>query len=563
MTLSEVMAAKQASIPDSAATLEQSKLLQQQIELQQGQQRVDERLALLMVQNHNYQPLQEAVNLDPKPTSESIRATCPFLELNKDNDDMNSDEPMVTLKGYTETEEGWKALQWALEKFLDDPIQDHNSALPPDDTLIPSYHSPPEIRLSEKANMFLSAKASMIEEANLAASMAAVDAVRSPTPDISMSRHDSGLPSTTIPYSNNSSAAMSASSSSATTATSATTMANGTSSSSSNGPVAQIRATSVSLTRWMNLSGGGGDRDKNKKGAAAHRASSSVSAASFHAVTALPPVPDQQHTNNNKQAYNIVHDVPSSHTSSSLNNNSNKAGSAAATAGGSSKRGITPANVLSLSVGSGTSLFRPRPRLNQQRSADELSKTLQLGHSRTVSGSGSGPNGLFQVYENDLSGHYTTSAAMMYPIDHITEELRTSTTTGRSTLEHVTTVSAAAAVTANASDAACSTLVLSPPSLSSSSSSPPSSTSSSSASLSYKSSQAMIKSTGEGGGVGGALYETQEGSEKVVYHVQESDHRSSVEGDHGPPPAKAAAAIASTTCSYRDANQSQGSDVSQ
>ncbi|KAK3846538.1 MAG: hypothetical protein J3R72DRAFT_242437 [Linnemannia gamsii] len=264
MTLSEVMAAKQASIPDSAATLEQSKLLQQQIELQQGQQRADERLARSMAHNHSYQPLQEAVNLDPKPTSESIRATCPFLELNKDSDDMDSDEPMVTLKGYTETEEGWKVLQWALEKFLDGPIQDHNSALPPDDTLIPSYHSPPEIRLSEKANMFLSAKASLIEEANLAASMAAVDAVRSPTPDISMTRHDSGLPSTTLTYSSNSSAAISASSSSATTATSSTTTTNGTSSPSSNGPVAQIRATSVSLTRWMNLSGGGGDRDKNK-----------------------------------------------------------------------------------------------------------------------------------------------------------------------------------------------------------------------------------------------------------------------------------------------------------
>ncbi|KAF9118272.1 hypothetical protein BGW39_001332 [Mortierella sp. 14UC] len=191
MTLSEAMAAKQASIPDSAATLEQSKLLQQQISLQQGQQRADERLTRSMAYNHNYQPLQEAVNLDTRPTSESIRATCPFLELNKDSDDMDSDEPMITLKGYTETEDGWKVLQWALEKFLDEPIQDHNSALPPDDTLIPSYHFPPEIRLSEKANMFLSAKASLIEEANLAASMAAVDAVRSPTPDITTTHRTS------------------------------------------------------------------------------------------------------------------------------------------------------------------------------------------------------------------------------------------------------------------------------------------------------------------------------------------------------------------------------------
>lgn len=121
MTLSEVMAAKQVSIPDSAATLEQSKLLQQQIDLHQCQQSVDERCARSMAPNHYHQPLQEAVNLESsRPTSEAIRATCPFLELNKDSDDdMESDQqPMITLKGYTETEEGWKILQWALEKFL-------------------------------------------------------------------------------------------------------------------------------------------------------------------------------------------------------------------------------------------------------------------------------------------------------------------------------------------------------------------------------------------------------------------------------------------------------------
>jgi hypothetical protein len=121
MTLSEVMAAKHASIPDSAATLEQSKLLQQQLDLHQSQQRVDERLARPMAPNQQHQPLQEAVNLESlRPTSEAIRATCPFLELNKESeDDMGSyQQPMITLKGYTETEEGWKILQWALEKFL-------------------------------------------------------------------------------------------------------------------------------------------------------------------------------------------------------------------------------------------------------------------------------------------------------------------------------------------------------------------------------------------------------------------------------------------------------------
>lgn len=120
MTLSEVMAAKQASIPDSAATLEQSKLLQQQIDLQQGQQRVDERWTRSMTLNQHHQPLQEPVNLEAsRPTSEAIQAACPFLELNRDSGDIDADQqPMITLKGYTETEEGWKVLQWALEKFL-------------------------------------------------------------------------------------------------------------------------------------------------------------------------------------------------------------------------------------------------------------------------------------------------------------------------------------------------------------------------------------------------------------------------------------------------------------
>jgi len=110
--------------------------------------------------------------------------------------------------------------------------------LPPDDTLIPSYNLPPEIQLSEKANIFLSAKASLVEEAHLAASIAAVDAVRSPTPD--MTRHDSGLPTTAAPFS--------VGGGGVTVVGPTATLV------STNGPVAQIRATSVSLTRWMNLS---------------------------------------------------------------------------------------------------------------------------------------------------------------------------------------------------------------------------------------------------------------------------------------------------------------------
>lgn len=116
------------------------------------------------------------------------------------------------------------------------------------------------------------------------------------------------------------------------------------------------------------------------------------------------------------------------------------------------KRGLSAANVLSLSVGSGTGLSRPRPRLNQQRSADELSKMLDQSKSDSVD---------LKVYENDQQqpyaavdydrtmssyhtgtssndrsrsrsglvgvgaggGQYTTSAAMMHTTGHNTDEL--------------------------------------------------------------------------------------------------------------------------------------------
>ncbi|KAF8939888.1 hypothetical protein BGZ58_008399 [Dissophora ornata] len=83
---------------------------------------------------------------------------CPFLEQGESKD--AEGKMFVTLKGYTETEDAWKMLQSALERFLDGPIKDQRSALPPEDTLIPSYHAPrlPEIKLSEKAQNFLKAK---------------------------------------------------------------------------------------------------------------------------------------------------------------------------------------------------------------------------------------------------------------------------------------------------------------------------------------------------------------------------------------------------------------------
>ncbi|KAF9151362.1 hypothetical protein BG015_006777 [Linnemannia schmuckeri] len=578
MTLSEVMAAKQASIPDSAATLEQSKLLQQQIDLQQGQQRMDEQWAQSMAQNQHHQPLQEPVNLEPsRSTSEAIRATCPFLELNRDSDDIDSDQqPVITLKGYTETEEGWKILQWALEKFLDEPIQEHNSALPPDDTLIPSYNLPPEVQLSEKAHIFLSAKASLVEEAHLAASMAAVDAVRSPTPDIT--RHDSGLPTTAASFSGVNGSGGSGVTMAGPTATTG----------SSNGPVAQIRATS--------------------KGAATHRASSSASAASLHAAISLLPGPDQH---NNKQ----VHVVEAVGQPPSTSSSSNKAGTGSGSfSGAQTKRGLSAANVLSLSVGSGTSLFRPRPRLNQQRSADELPKILnqskldaaglQLCESEQqqqhIAGEydqttlscyiglssdeqGRGRSGSIGAGGR---GRYTTSAAMMHTTGYSTNEISSGSNNGTSTAtSRPGSKGKTCSVDKDFQVLATNDNNLSPPSSSEPGSGPPqqhwpyrgkvlgstnstppnsnrktefiavisaaaalsppssmSSSSSSSSSLTKKSMQTMAMSTGnqqdgaEGGKEEGALHEVKEGSEKAVpSHFQDDGYDSLTATDRPPP----------------------------
>ncbi|KAG0009724.1 hypothetical protein BGZ80_002126 [Entomortierella chlamydospora] len=88
-----------------------------------------------------------------------IMMQCPFLEKSETCVDMDG-RRFVTLKGYTETEEAWRMLQSSLDQFLDGPIKDQRSALPPEDTLIPSYHAPrlPEVRLSDKAQNFLKAK---------------------------------------------------------------------------------------------------------------------------------------------------------------------------------------------------------------------------------------------------------------------------------------------------------------------------------------------------------------------------------------------------------------------
>ncbi|KAF9435557.1 hypothetical protein BGZ76_006054, partial [Entomortierella beljakovae] len=323
--LSEAVSANQSGLPESAAASERSKqsrdqrvLLaeervrahEQQLELARkrrpNQQSQSSQRTLESQQGQQSQQLPPKIQTKlPKAIdSAEVTALCPFLELIDDSKSADASEPYVILRGYTESEDEWKALQFVLDRFIDGPINKHPSALPPQDTLIPSYHSPVEVKLSEKAERFLHAKESMIEEANLAASKAAIEAARSPTPDV--------LSGGVIP--------------------------------TVNGPVAQIRATSVSMTRWMNLSGGK-DRDRVDRDIAANK----VKTAS-------------------KLAYlgDISPNMPAASTS-------NIASMQREEHGASIKRGISPAH--SLSVGSGSSLFRPRPRLSQQRSADELSKT--------------------------------------------------------------------------------------------------------------------------------------------------------------------------------------------
>ncbi|KAF9972691.1 hypothetical protein BGZ73_004180 [Actinomortierella ambigua] len=113
-------------------------------------------------------PAKATRALASEESSHLTYESCPFLEFNPPGS-MSSIEILggdekdggyLTLRGYTETEEEWKALQVALERFVLGPTKDLKYALPPMDTLIPSYHSPPlpEVRLSEKAQSFLNAK---------------------------------------------------------------------------------------------------------------------------------------------------------------------------------------------------------------------------------------------------------------------------------------------------------------------------------------------------------------------------------------------------------------------
>ncbi|KAF9364079.1 hypothetical protein BGX34_002581 [Mortierella sp. NVP85] len=373
LTLSEVMAAKQAAFPDSAAMLEQSKQMHEQMELHQRLQRAEERSRakqqqqqqkreqLMQQEQHQQnqqqqqqpqpqsqpQPLDSSRVLVDASSSQSVNAACPFLELSETD---ASGEAYVMLKGYTETEEGWLALQTALEKFIDGPVREGNCALPPEDTLISSYHQPPEVQLSEKAQRYLSAKESLIEEVNLAKSKAAVEAARCPTPDV--------LSGGAIP--------------------------------TANGPVAQIRATSVSLTRWINLSGGSDrDRDKSKKGAAPQHHSPSSSSASLQTTHAQGADQHQQHSDTTTptltSAAGSFHPDDSTGTINSVD----------------TKRTGTS----SLSAVSHSNQFRSRPRLNHQRSADELLNTTF--HQSAVEGRPHASSAVADAY-------YSTATAMMH-----------------------------------------------------------------------------------------------------------------------------------------------------
>ncbi|KAG0209063.1 hypothetical protein BGX28_000163 [Mortierella sp. GBA30] len=390
MILSEAMVVNQMEIPECAETMGESKIQlrqeQERLELQIRIQRAEER-ARIEDQQQQQQQKHDA-------------SQCPFLELIKDPS--NPEKSFVTLRGYTETEDGWRFLQMALERFLDAPIKDHMSALPPEDTLIPSYHSVPEVQLSEKAQQYLSAKASLIDEANFAASMAAVEAVRSPTPDIQLS-------------------------------TSASSTSSGMQG-MSQGPVVQMRATTSSLTRFLNLSGGAGggtDREKSKKTSSTHRQSRSTSSSSLQGTTFAPNVPDipkrySQHLDGmpTVDASASSSAASSASSSPSRGRNSSPISGVGLGFGEGDKAGIPPVasnNTAShsMSVGSGTSLFRTRPRLNPQRSVDELSKS----HGKSVGYpfESESPKGKETRHSQSRRGReiakafYSTAAAMMNP----------------------------------------------------------------------------------------------------------------------------------------------------
>ncbi|KAF8948034.1 hypothetical protein BGZ52_007227, partial [Haplosporangium bisporale] len=152
LSLSETMAVKRASLQESTASTLRS--LQHKPSLGNISDVVEE--------------CEQEDKAEEQKQRQVLKLMCPFLEQSEHVDAQG--RTYVTLKGYTETEEGWKSLQSALERFIDGPINDQRSALPPVDTLIPSYNSPPvpEMRQSERAQNFWNAKAKLSEAAYVA-----------------------------------------------------------------------------------------------------------------------------------------------------------------------------------------------------------------------------------------------------------------------------------------------------------------------------------------------------------------------------------------------------------
>ncbi|KAF9408454.1 hypothetical protein BGZ94_002306 [Podila epigama] len=182
LTLSETMAIKRASLQSSSSFLQHQQLEhkasltsisnvqeeeeeeeedEEEEEEEQGQ---DARSKVLLSEGCHGKDLQQQRQV--------LKLMCPFLEQSEQVDAQG--RTFVTLKGYIETEEAWKNLQNALERFIDGPISDQRSALPPEDTLIPSYNSPPipEIRQSERAQNFWNAKQKLTEAAFMASMLA-------------------------------------------------------------------------------------------------------------------------------------------------------------------------------------------------------------------------------------------------------------------------------------------------------------------------------------------------------------------------------------------------------
>ena len=104
LSLSETMAVKRASLQDSTASTFQS--LQHKPSLGNISDVVEE--------------CEQEDKAEEQKQRQVLKLMCPFLEQSEHVDAQG--RTYVTLKGYTETEEGWKSLHSALEHFIDKPL---------------------------------------------------------------------------------------------------------------------------------------------------------------------------------------------------------------------------------------------------------------------------------------------------------------------------------------------------------------------------------------------------------------------------------------------------------